>query len=314
MPPLTIARDGSVYLVQNGSIRAIGPDGEDQWQIPTGLFYLALGPDDILYSAWADVISLINPDGTPVTNFTQFEGSAGPPAIGTDGTIFFATGFTQLQALTAAGEPLYSFGRQTSNLREPVLGSEQLAFVSSGSPVRSTHAVNGQGQELWSFRAEASGLVADNSGGLTLAHTNLITSLDSDGVIRWQYEVAGATPSPPFLTESGLLCFSVGQKLIALQTTLVPAASGWAMWRGDPQRSGRTAMSLRILELRREESGDWTIRIFGQLSALCVVEQSTDLSEWFPVLEFAVEPGITSMPLSLNADERSLFMRLRSPP
>jgi hypothetical protein len=163
---------------------------------------------------------------------------------------------------------------------------------------------------LWEYPALASGMVADDSGGLIIAITNHVTALRPDGSLRWDYHVDGVLPSPPFLTDDGWLCFSAGNKLTMLQTELRPAASGWAMWRADAQRSGRTSASSRILGCWLTTNDEWELRFTGRAETSYLIEHSSDLEEWSIAAECVAVPGITRVFLPLS-EQPCRFFRIR---
>jgi outer membrane protein assembly factor BamB len=313
---MTIDWDGTVFLAQNEMVEAIDTNGHRRWERIASHFspaLVALGPSGHLHLPGGNTVDRLHRNGTPADSLGELESRPGPIAIATDGSLYFAIPFTQLQALTPDGRVRFGFGGFHGGLREPVLGPEQRAFVTSqvASNWR-TYAVGPAGEELWNFASEVSGLVATDTGGLILARPNHVTALDAAGQIHWQYDTSGFTPPPPFLTDDGRLVFSAGNRMIALQTDLRPATGGWSMWRADPQRSGRTVVSSRILDLRPENPGSWALSFAGKRGARCWVERSKNLSEWEVVIDTVAEAGVTRVTLDLSDDGQPLFLRIRS--
>jgi hypothetical protein len=237
-------------------------------------------------------------------------------ALAPDGALYIASPAYKLSAFEPTGAVRFNFERLMSRRpahEAPVLGLDQRAYISRsvGTLSHWTYAVDDQGQLLWEYPGLASGLVADDSGGLIIALTNHVTALRADGSLRWDYQIDGVTPTPPFLTRNGTLCFSAANRLFVLETELRPPASGWAMWRADAQRSGRTWAACRLVNCRKCDTGELELKFAGTPDLTYFVERSSDLEEWSVATEGVAIPGITTVLLPPAEGENHGFFRVR---
>jgi len=314
--PMTVGWNGVVYLVQGDHLTAIDPEGTERWRIPVEVLtppYLAVGLDDRLRVGTQYGTAALQANGDLVQQIT---GASGPMALAPDGALYLASPGYKLSAFEPTGAVRFNFARLMSRPRaysEPVLGPDQRGYVSrTVGPLSDwIYAVDVQGQLLWEHPALASGLVADDSGGLIAAIANGVKALRPDGTLRWEYFIEAEVTTAPFLTEDGALCFAAGSSLILLQTELRPAASGWAMWRADAQRSGRTTASCRLVSCRWIENGDLELKFVGVADRTHFIEHSRDLKEWSVVTESLAVPGLTTVSLSLTEVEPCGFYRVR---
>lgn len=314
--PMVTGWDGTLYVVQGERLTAIDPEGQDRWQTTVGSsspVRMAVGTDDCLRISCVETYRLAS-DGSEAELIIR---AWGPFALDRDNTMFLASPASVLSAVGPDGVPRLHFQvilRRIPAHDEPVLGADQRGFVSRILYPRFdewTYAISAQGELLWKYPTLVSGMVADDSGGVVVARTNHITALRSDGSLRWDYQIADAQPTAPFLTEDGRLCFSAGNRLIMLQTELRPAPSGWPMTRADAQRSGRTAASCRILTCGRSLGGELELRFASQADVAYAVEQSSDLVEWEAVTQCTSLPGATCVLVPWVDGEGNRFFRIR---
>jgi hypothetical protein len=317
--PMVTGWDGTLYLVEGGQLTAIDSEGQDRWQITlanSSPVHLAVGTDDRLRIGSPSGTYRLAHDGSVAQKFSS---GSGPFALDTDDTLFLAVQSYVLSAVARDGVTRFNFewivGRRLAH-DEPVLGADRRVFISRAIHAFGewTYAINAQGELLWRYPALASGMVADASGGVVFARTNHLTALRSDGSLRWDYQIADAQPTAPFLTEDGRLCFSAGNRLIMLQTELRPAPSGWPMTRADAQRSGRAVASCRILTCGRSLGGELEIQFAGQADVTYAVEQSSDLVEWEEVTQCIALPGVTCVLLAGEIDQHRFFRIRRLDP
>jgi outer membrane protein assembly factor BamB len=97
--PPAIGSDGTIYLscseftekefLVGGKLYAINPNGIKKWEL-NGLFlYLAVGADETIYAVSPGRLYAINPNGTKKWEFLVSDHWVSPPAIGSDGTIYY---------------------------------------------------------------------------------------------------------------------------------------------------------------------------------------------------------------------------------
>jgi hypothetical protein len=314
--PMTVGWDGTIYLVQGNQLTAIDPEGIERWRILVEVLrppYLALGLDDRLRVGTQYGTAKLQANGEVAQ---QVAGASGPMALAPDGALFIASPAYKLSAFEPTGAVRFNFVRLPRRPvadSEPVLGVDQRAYVSRNvGPLNDwTCAVDAQGQLLWEYPALANGLVADDTGGLIITMADHVTAFRSDGTSRWDYQIDDVTPTPPFLTKDGALCFSAANKLIMLHTELRPAESGWPMWRADAQRSGRTWAACRVVTCRKCDTGELELKFAGTANLTYFVERSSDLVEWSVVAEGVATPGVTTIRLPPVEGENLGFYRVR---
>lgn len=157
-------------------------------------------------------------------------------------------------------------------------------------------------------------LLADRTGGVVAALPDELVAVDASGAVRWRFVLEGDTPGAPFLTADGRLALVSGPRLILLQTELRPALSGWAMYRGNPQRSGRTqpaASGTRLLALEGHVNTGWRLRFHSPKSASGAIEHSTDLVHWEFHRPVEAVAGVNEVMLADPSAGRAGFYRLR---
>ena len=227
-----------------------------------------------------------------------------------DGSLAIRTLFHELVTLGASGEPRFQIGGvSSSSLQEPVLGPNgTVSFAASDGKV---YALDASGQTRWNFLSRFGALVAESTGGLLITGTNHLVALDAQGVERWRLDLVEGAPTAPLLTDDGLVCLSVGNRMVGLKTNFRPAPSGWAMFRADPQRSGRTARVLSITAFRRTVAGAWELSFGGEAGVVYLIEQSEDLRAWSLSREVNANSGLTHTLLPAESERRTQYYRVR---
>jgi hypothetical protein len=139
--------------------------------------------------------------------------------------------------------------------------------------------------------------------------------LDDEGQERWRFEFdpptpVSANPTAPLLAEDGVMAFTSGNRVFALQTPMTPADSGWAMHRADPQRSGHVTPAVRIMSLAPTTEGGWELKVAGLRGTSCSVEESVDLMSWSPVTTVLVVSPTLTVPLPAPGDSSPRFYRV----
>jgi hypothetical protein len=278
------APDGTFYLVDNGNLRAVGLDGTLRWEAPVevpipGVPCIVDAEARVLFPGQGRFERFL-PGGTASTPWLAGEN---PPlgrfVLTPEGDAVYPGSQRALVRLSSEGVELFSVGvGDGTGVGEPVLGPE-LQFGSSNRD--GVVAVAADGTERWRYTARRPGLVALADGGLIVAHTNRVVSLGPQGGERWVFEATAGSVTPPFLLDDGRLVFTAGPEVVVLQTELQPASGRWAMFRGDPQRSGRMPAfsATRIVGFGRAGEG-WVLRFRAAAGTRWTVEASADLGAW----------------------------------
>jgi len=102
--------DGVVYFTDGSAVYAVNPDGNLKWRSSQQLGVQlmtspALAADGTLYVGGEFALIAMRPDGTLKWNLRLYSPTSSP-AIGRDGTIYFACGYSWLCAVEDSGSPL----------------------------------------------------------------------------------------------------------------------------------------------------------------------------------------------------------------
>jgi hypothetical protein len=166
-----LAPNGTLYVVSNNALRAIKPDGSQQWQVATGLFLDGraplIGSDGLIYVQGDSnrlTIAAYNPDGTERWRTSAPEGNSVQytrPALAANGTLYAIS----YQQNTGGGiHRLYGFTANGNLIGGTVIRNSQL---------NGYNAING---DL---------LIADD-GTLYVNTTEGVLALNPDGSLQWQ--------------------------------------------------------------------------------------------------------------------------------
>lgn len=253
----TIAPDGTIFIntlgyyyesfsIQHdfGILWAINPDGSEKWRYEAGNFSIsdtanytdtwlrgsaAIGHDGTIYIATeGGSLHAVNPDGSKkwVFNARKNKGwyrglEGGPPAVGTDGTIYYAAGGeytlhtmadreTSLFAINPDGSYKWDFMLLEDKVFfsefAPTIGPDGKIFMNNGdSYVDLLYAINPDGTKAWEFHTgqntttsavighDSTIYVAGNSY-INSAHRVKLYALDyMAGTEKWQFPKEGQT-------------------------------------------------------------------------------------------------------------------------
>ena len=102
--------EGVIYFTAGDAVYALNPDGTLKWRFssPSATHLLtspALAADGTLYLGGEFTLFALHPDGTLKWNLHLYSPTSSP-AIGPDGTIYFACGYSWLCAVEDSGSPL----------------------------------------------------------------------------------------------------------------------------------------------------------------------------------------------------------------
>ncbi len=223
-----------------GYLWAINPDGSEKWRYETGNFLagrgsmspwlkgsVAIGHDGTLFVVSHDgVLHAVNPDGTLIWKFHAwkykgwlrgYEGNT--PAIGMDGTLYFAAGGefklndmpsmeTRLFAVRPDGTCKWDFlllsGMVFYSEYSPTIGGDGTIYADNGDGYSAKiFAIHPDGTEAWQFSTggnTASPVVTGPDGTLYVGGSSYINSanrirlfaLNPDGSEKWRYPKEGS--------------------------------------------------------------------------------------------------------------------------
>ena len=236
-----IGEDGTVYIGDDRGVFAVTPSGSLKWRFKTGGGFgapvisspavtrdgktVVFGADDgVLYAVDAET-------GAERWRFYTSGDIKSSPAIGTDGTIYFASndGFTY--AINPADpkvggriQPRWKASTGRVNMCSPAL-SEGVLYIGNEAGV--LYCLDAKtGAVKWSFDTggaifgspcvDFNGIVYVASSGQDREHQRVL-ALTGDGVLRWVWEVGSPITSSPVLGDDGTLYVCSQDRMVALR-------------------------------------------------------------------------------------------------
>jgi outer membrane protein assembly factor BamB len=256
-----IATDGTIYFRQYGSqIHAVLPNGTNRWIRP--LEYQvnsspAIGADGTIYVCAESRLFALNPeDGfdrwTPLNLGTQVFFSS--PAIGPDGTLYVGGANRDVGLLYAV---------------DTATGLEKAPRFPTGAEIYSSPAVAADGTIYFGSNDKYFYAVRLTTNGFSLID---------------RYLTGGKVQGSPVIASNGAVYVTAEDGyLYAFQGTAGPASSAWPMFHQNAQRTGLAPQNPRLF-VPQSPSGTFHVRIFASADRRTVLETSTDLVHWDPVL------------------------------
>lgn len=327
--------DGRIYLPENKTLLALDSNGEVIWKYNAPASVQAgpsIGPDgSIVVSLTDQTLRLISADNVEQWSVPLPGEVVGSPTIGADGVIYVRTRNQRLMAIDSLGSIRWDITdvppAGSSIPQAPVLGPERTVYYGGGDGF--LYSLHADGSLRWRAPAALDSIpaVATDGSSFVNSGTNLIC-LDREGLVQWRFDLPalpnGGSPwhpsfstGPPLLTQEGILYFTAGLKLIAIQTSARPAASGWPMLRASPAQDGRTQVPHQ--PLRPTLTGSVTNTGFiltfrGEPGLQYNLEASDDLTTWSTIAVLTASTDSVSHidPTSLSRSHR--FYRLRLQP
>jgi len=155
--------DGSIYAGSTGGrLHALSPDGETQW----------------VYQARGDWIAV-------------------PPAVGSEGTIYFGDGVDgggYIYALTPEGQARWVHEVGDSVFSPPALGGDSTVYV--GSDDGRIYALSPEGERQWAFatdgKVEAGPVIGPDGTVYAGSRDGYLYALTREGELRWAFQAASA--------------------------------------------------------------------------------------------------------------------------
>jgi len=230
--PILIGTDGTIYAVA-GDLYAIDPAGNQKWSYNTGIACdeasVAMSHDgSCLYSQYATTFDyyLASVDTNGSVNWerdigtTPMDFSFSTPAVGSDGVIYFPTGF---------GGPLYAVNPNSiikwncpglGDLRytSPAIGVGDTIYMAGGFG-GNLHAITPGGSPVWSFNTVntiLSSPIIDGNGTIYIASYDTLYAINPDGTVKWTLQVESSTVSTPAMDTSGNIYICSATRLYAI--------------------------------------------------------------------------------------------------
>jgi outer membrane protein assembly factor BamB len=243
-----IAADGTFYFGSwDGFFYALNSDGLLRWKFATGNIIVsspAIAADGTIYFGSHDKkFYALTPDGKLKWSFATGAEITASPAIAAEGAVYFSSTDGNLYALNPDGTERWRVHTGGYTSASPVLdesGNLYLAVNRERYSVAPDHAVR------WHF----SGNNLIDSSSATLSGGRLFTSgpwtqsglLTSDSNFIWNFSVGYGFFSSANVSPQGVIYIADQHYLYAFgqQTNAAPPVkSSWALWRANPQHTGR---------------------------------------------------------------------------
>ncbi len=201
-----IGSDGTIYFgSQDLYLYALNSDSTLKWrcQISTVPSSPVIDQTGTIYLT-AEGIVAIGSDGVKKWNFQTGYGETTLPAIGSDGTIYFASSNDTLYALNPDSTIKWSYGTG-GYLSSPSVGSDGVIYF--GSNDNYLYAINPSGTLKW--RYNAGGLVSSSpaigSDGTIYfgSADNYLYALDPSGTLKWGFKTGSLIVSSPVIGLDG---------------------------------------------------------------------------------------------------------------
>lgn len=218
-----VASDGTIYIAsEDGQLHALSPDGTSKWTFDLAGYSgpsasPALDKDGVIFIGSTHFFA-VNPNGTLKWSYDTGTYIAGPPAIGSDGTIYFASG-NYLYALNpdgtlkwhSPGHAAYPPGSA------PAIGQSGTIYINTNDGV--LQAFRPDGTLRWKYKTE--GIVVDvpsspaigkdetiyfGGGGEYQGRGGYFYAVNPDGTLKWKF-FAGCDQTAPSIGGDGTIYF-----------------------------------------------------------------------------------------------------------
>jgi outer membrane protein assembly factor BamB len=212
-----IGADGTIYFWAgywggDGYLYALNPDGTLKWKYETYGYVLppALGSDGTIYFRSDDQLYALNPDGT--LKWKRFMRGGDAFSIGADGTIYLPAGET----LYALQDTIVKWAFKVDDgwiITEPAIGPDGTIYF--GSYADHLYALNPDGTLKWKIKKWLSSPPVVGKDGTVYFCAygpdwkGVIYAINPDGKEKWQYELTEVVSSLA-ISEDGLIYFGTG--------------------------------------------------------------------------------------------------------
>ncbi|MCX7996088.1 MAG: PQQ-binding-like beta-propeller repeat protein [candidate division WOR-3 bacterium] len=152
--------------------------------------------------------------------------SIGVPAIGDDGTIYFALN-NVLVALHPSGSQMWSYTASCSKISSPSIGNDGSIYIAGDDYI----ALNPDGTMKWIYTPVFGGIpTAGAIGGNGTIYfgtdDSCLYALNPDGSLNWFYKSLGCIRVPPIISQGGIIFFGTDNGYI-----YAIASDGGLVWR-----------------------------------------------------------------------------------
>jgi len=231
--PIMIGTDGTIYVAA-GHLEALDENGNLKWDYNTGAANTphgtALSHDGstiyVEHATFSDYY-LTSLDTSGSVNWeldiggAPFDFSHSTPTVGSDGVIYFPTGFSnsKLYAINPNGTVKWSLGglgdlRYTS----AGIGRGDTIYMAGGFG-KNFHAIDPTGTKVWTFTTAnyvLSSPIIDGNGTIYFASYDSLFAVGADGTLIWAFGLEANAKSSPAMDTSGVIYICSANRLYAI--------------------------------------------------------------------------------------------------
>lgn len=262
---LGIAKDGTLYVLDDNKLHALTPNGVAQWTYDGGIFSdLAIGPDGTLYIRMGAEIQAVTPAGK--WKWTYKAGfPTSPPIVGGADTIFTVVtdgSNSRLTAVNPDGTKKWQGSAITGQFGNLVIGPGGVFYaLADPKPAFGINppvgpkviSLDATGQQQWSFPLpytstnpyRPAGLIVGADGLVYVGHADgKLYAIRPDGTQAWVCALGGdiLNVAPVMGLDGVIYTASTNRNFYAVySSSLGVAHSPWPMTGHDPQRTYRAS-------------------------------------------------------------------------
>ena len=215
-----ISLDGTIYVPSASySFYALNPDGTLKWtyQSETNFSYSSpsIGADGIVYVGSGNDLLAIKPDGNLLWKYRVGEEVASSPAIALDGTIYVRGRSDYLCAINKDGTLKWRLYLGISyhagiGVSSPAIGTDGTIYTPGMVEGSGLYAINPDGSIKWVYldievsNNNKTPAVASD-GTIYIAGTGRLIAVDSDGNLKWTFDLNWFSNSSPAIDDNGTI-------------------------------------------------------------------------------------------------------------